>query len=71
MKEIRHPHTLAIYGIDAETGLVCVTDKGQRGLYTMQGEWRSGDVFDVDPQMCVWVGGPNPVRAYAGSFRQL
>jgi len=71
MKEIRHPHTLATYGIDPDTELVRVTDKGKTGLYTMTGEWRSGDVFDVDPQMCLWVGGPNPANRYAGSFRQL
>ena len=71
MKEIRHPHTLATYGIDEETGLVRVTDDNRTGLFTMNGEWRSGDVFDVDPMMCLWVGGPNPTHRYAGSFRQL
>jgi hypothetical protein len=60
MKELRHPLTLAIYGIDPETGLIKVVDKEKVGLFTMKGEWRSGDIFDVCPEMCVWVGGPNP-----------
>jgi hypothetical protein len=71
MLELRHPLSLATYGVDPETGLVKVTDKGKIGLFTMKGEWRSGDVFDVDPEMCVWVGGPNPVSSYGTSFKSL
>jgi hypothetical protein len=71
VKELRHPLTLAVYGIDEETQLVKVTDKEKVGLFTIKGEWRSGDVFDVCPQMCLWVGGPNPVSAYGTSFRQM
>ena len=71
MQELRHPQTLAIYGKDPETGLVKVTDKEKVGLFTATGKWRSGDIFDVSPQMCLWVGGPNPVGSYGTSFRQL
>jgi hypothetical protein len=71
MRELRNPLTLAIYGIDEETKLVKVTDKGKVGLYTINGEWRAGDIFDVCPRMCQWVGGPNPVGAYSTSFRQM
>jgi len=71
MKELLHPQTLAVYGIDPETNLVCVTDKGKSGLYTMYGVWQSGDLFHVDPQMCLWIGGPSPESAYSTSFRQM
>jgi hypothetical protein len=71
VQELRNPRTLAIYGIDPETGLVKVVDKEKIGLYTVRGEWRSGDIFDVSPLMCLWVGGPNPVGKYGSSFRQL
>jgi hypothetical protein len=71
MKELRNPLTLAVYGIDEETKLVKVTDKHRVGLYTANGEWQSGDVFDVCPHMCQWIGGPNPVGVYGTSFRQM
>lgn len=71
MQELRNPLTGAIYGLDPETHLVRVTDQGKSGLYTMTGEWRSGDIFDVCPEMCVWVGGPNPVDTYGTSYRQM
>lgn len=71
MKELRHPLTLAIYGIDPDTGLVRVSHNGATGLYTMYGEWRSGDIFDVCIHMCNWVGGPNPSGPYSTNFRQM
>jgi hypothetical protein len=71
MKELRNPLTLAVYGLDEETGLVRVTDQGKVGLYTAKGEWHSGEFLDVCPHMCSWIGGPNPVRAYGTSFRQM
>lgn len=73
MQELVNPLTRAIYGVDPDTGLVRVTDKNQVGLFTAKGEWKSGDVFDVCPHMCMWVGGPNPERgsAYTTSFRQI
>ena len=71
MKELRNPLTLAVYGLDEATNLVRVTDRGKVGLYTASGEWRSGDIFDVCPQMCLWIGGPNPVGAYSSSYREM
>lgn len=72
MQELRHPITLDTYGLDPETGLVVVTDtKDRRGIFTMTGEWCAGDKIDVDPLMCVWVGGPNPEAATATNFRQM
>ena len=71
MKELRHPLTNDIYGICEESGLVRVTRGNMTGLYTMRGEWHSGDIFDVCMQMCMWVGGPNPSGAVATSFRQM
>jgi len=71
MQELRHPQTLAIYGIDPATGLIKVTDKEKVGLFSVNGEWRSGDIFDISAQMCLWVGGANPVTSYGSSYRQL
>jgi hypothetical protein len=71
MNELRNPLTFAVYGIDEATKLVKVTDHGKVGFYTANGEWRSGDIFDVCPHMCQWIGGPNPVGTYGTSFRQM
>ena len=65
MQELRNPLTMAVYGIDEESGLVRVSHDGRVGLYSATGEWRSGDRFDVCPHMCLWVGGPNPAGAYS------
>jgi hypothetical protein len=59
VKELHHPLTNAVYGVDPERdGLVRVDDGGKVGWFTHQGVWRAGEVFDVDPEMCNWVGGP-------------
>lgn len=71
MKELRHPITRALYGIDPETGLVRIQDRGRVGIYTAKGEWRSGDVLEVDPEMCVWVGGPQPAAQYTKTFKTV
>ncbi len=65
MQELHNPLNMALYGIDAATGLVQVRHEGRLGLYSATGEWRSGDKFDVCPHMCLWVGGPNPVQEYS------
>ncbi len=31
---------------------------GRAGRYRRDGSWLDGQVFDVDPQLCNWVGGP-------------
>ena len=52
-----HPFSKAIYEVD-ETGAVQITTvEGKMGRYRRDGAWMSGDVFDVDPQLCNWVGG--------------
>jgi hypothetical protein len=31
---------------------------GRVGRYRRDGSWIDGQLFDVDPQLCGWVGGP-------------
>ena len=55
---IIHPFDGALYEQDGE-GHVQITQKdGRSGLYRLDGSYISGEVFDTDPQMCGWVGGP-------------
>jgi hypothetical protein len=71
MRELKHPVSHAIYGVDEKTGLVCVQDKGRTGLYSPTGVWQSGEQFDVDPCMCQWIGGPQADPRYAKPFKSL
>ena len=55
---IIHPFDSALYEQDGD-GHVKITRKdGRVGLYRKDGSYVSGEVFDVDPQLCGWVGGP-------------
>jgi hypothetical protein len=56
---IRHPITAALYEPDAENATIRVTTRdGRVGVYRGDGRWVSGDKFDIDPQLCVWLHGP-------------
>ena len=57
MYGVMHPFSKAVYEID-ESGAVAITTKdGRTGRYRRDGSWLGGEVFDVDPQLCNWVGG--------------
>ena len=66
MQELRHPLTEGLYGLDPETGLVRVEEHGRVGLFDFHGEWRSGDKFHPDPEMCNWIGGPGATAPMTG-----
>ena len=70
-QEITHFISGAVYGIDDASGLVKVEHHGRTGLFTYLGQWRSGDRFDIDPEMCNWVGGPRVDAAYDKPFKNL
>ncbi len=55
-----HPFSKALYEQDGEsTGIVKVTTTdGNVGRFRQDGSWIDGASFDVDPQLCNWVGGP-------------
>jgi hypothetical protein len=71
MQELRHPLTEGLYGLDPETGLVRVEEHGHVGWFDFRGEWRSGDKFHPDPEMCNWVGGPGADGAYDRPFKSI
>jgi len=72
-QELKHPLTQDVYGIEPESGLVRVTQKGngRSGLYDWQGRWQSGEEFDVDPCLCNWVGGPRVDLKYDKPFKSV
>ena len=57
MLGIRHPFSRHLYEQDGH-GHVRVSDGTRSGLFTTAGVWIEGDIFEADPQLCGWVGGP-------------
>jgi hypothetical protein len=62
MYGVIHPFSKALYEQDGEGIVKITTTDGAVGRYKKDGEWVDGDVFDVDPQLCGWVGGPKALH---------
>ena len=72
MHGLRHPFTGDLYEDDGDSSdgraVRITTAEGRIGRYRPDGSWISGDKFDVDPQLCVWIGGPRaPHRLVVGN----
>ncbi len=57
MYGLMHPFSKAIYEVDESGNVMITTTDGRVGRYRRDGSWLDGEVFDVDPQLCNWVGG--------------
>ena len=57
MYGVMHPFSKAVYEIDESGAVVITMNDGRIGRYRRDGSWLGGEVFDVDPQLCNWVGG--------------
>ena len=67
--KLRHPLSGAIYELD-DDGRVVVSGDGISGVFTGDGEWITGDLRVVDPEMCRWVrSGANPSPRLKSSRR--
>jgi hypothetical protein len=55
---LKHPFTLALYEQDGHGNVRVSTRDGKVGLFSPEGVWISGEVFESDPQLCGWIGGP-------------
>ena len=56
MRSIRHPLSGALYDLQ-DDGTVRVEKDGKVGLFSKDGVYLSGDVYQADPHLCVWIGG--------------
>jgi hypothetical protein len=52
-----HPFSRALYEQDGN-GNVRVSVGAKSGVFTIRGVWIEGEIFEADPQLCGWVGGP-------------
>ncbi|MCH1512213.1 MAG: hypothetical protein P8J01_07950 [Acidimicrobiales bacterium] len=52
---IRHGFSGAMYTRDGDNRVKVVMPNGLTGFFDGIGQWIEGELYDVDPQMCVWV----------------
>lgn len=72
MRELKHPGSGAIYGVDPDKDdLVRVEDGDQVAWFTYRGEWRDGAKIPVDPELCNWVGGPDVATDRSKPWKQV
>ena len=57
MNKRRHPLSGAIYEVGVD-GNVNVDSDGVRGVFSPRGEYISGELTQVDPELCLWLAGP-------------
>ena len=57
MRKRRHALSGALYEVGAD-GNVYVEKDGRHGVFTSRGRYLSGDLYSADPQMCLWLAGP-------------
>ncbi len=55
MRDIRHPLSGAIYGLD-DDGNVKVTKDDLWGTFNSSGVWQAGAIKSADPHLCQWIG---------------
>jgi hypothetical protein len=41
------------------------------GWFDYRGRWQRGDVFQADPELCNWVGGPGAAGSYDKPFKTI
>ncbi len=58
MLGLRHPFTRALYEQDGKGNVVVTTADGRIGIFDHVGVHVGGEVFEADPQLCGWIGGP-------------
>jgi len=57
LRSLRHPLSGALYDLQPD-GTVRVEKDGRSGSFRADGSYISGDIYSADPQMCVWIAGP-------------
>lgn len=71
MRQRRHALSGALYDV-LDDGNVSVTSRhGERGIFTSDGRWVSGELRQADPHLCGWLAGPQlpPRLAVLPRFR--
>ncbi len=57
MTVLKHPMSGALYTL-RDDGLVDVENNGLQGVFHFTGQHHSGDLARADPQILLWIAGP-------------
>ncbi|MAR80725.1 MAG: hypothetical protein CL427_04660 [Acidimicrobiaceae bacterium] len=52
---IRHGFSNALYQRVAENRVLVTTDSGATGIFDGEGRWVEGEIYEADPEMCIWL----------------
>jgi hypothetical protein len=69
MRKIRHALSGAVYEVDTDGTIRVETKDGRVGNFSRLGEYLSGDVRSVDPQLCGWIGGVQLASRHADAAK--
>jgi len=53
--DVRHRFSGALYASDGPNRVRVTMPDGTFGIFDGIGRWIEGEVYDVDPEMCVWM----------------
>ena len=54
---IKHGFTGAMYRQVEVNRVEVVMPDGRRGIFDAVGRWIEGELYEADPELCLWVGG--------------
>ena len=52
---IRHGFTNDLYQRIAENKVRVTTENGETGIFDGQGRWIEGEIYEADPELCIWL----------------
>ncbi|MBB32980.1 MAG: hypothetical protein CL455_04965 [Acidimicrobiaceae bacterium] len=52
---IRHGFSRALYQRAAENKIKVTTKEGVIGFFDGEGRWIEGELYEADPELCIWL----------------
>tara|TARA_B000000475_G_scaffold257652_1_gene239067 strand:+ start:244 stop:456 length:213 start_codon:yes stop_codon:yes gene_type:complete len=52
---LRHGFTGALYQRIADNTIKVTTKDGVTGIFDGEGQWIEGELFEADPELCIWL----------------
>ena len=52
---IRHGFSNSLYQRIAEDKVKVTTEEGITGVFDGEGRWIEGEIYEADPELCIWL----------------
>jgi hypothetical protein len=52
---LRHGFSRALYQSIGENRVKVTSKDGVTGIFTGEGQWLEGDLYEADPELCIWL----------------